>query len=226
MTGTKYGLLAVALLVLLAAPPPPSARADYATDARRCTDDAEDPDLRIHACTRLLQSGELGEENLPIAFFNRGNAYADKGQYDRAIADYGRAIRLDPDEAVAFYNRGNAYADKGQYDRAIADFDRAIRLDPDDARAYNSQAWLLATVGEARLRDGREAVRLAETAVRLRDDGNTRDTLAAALAEAGRFAEAQREQNKAIAMARAAGKSTDGYEKRLRLYQQGRPYRQ
>ena len=56
--------------------------------------------------------------------------YGDKGDYDRAIADYDEAIRLDPRYAVAYYNRGVAYCDKGDYDRAIADYNEAIRLDP------------------------------------------------------------------------------------------------
>ena len=57
-------------------------------------------------------------------------AYADKQEYDRAIADYDEAIRLNPEVATAFNNRGNAYADKHLYDRAIADYDEAIRLNP------------------------------------------------------------------------------------------------
>ena len=47
-----------------------------------------------------------------------GSKYAMKGQFDRAIADFDEAIRLDPKNADAFYNRGNAYAEQRQYDRA------------------------------------------------------------------------------------------------------------
>ena len=54
-----------------------------------------------------------------------------KGDYDRAIADYDRAIQLKPDYADAYVGRGVAYGEKGDYDRAIADFDRAIQLKPD-----------------------------------------------------------------------------------------------
>ena len=62
-----------------------------------------------------------------VAYNNRGNAYGDKGDYDRAMADYGDAIRLDPKYAYAYNGRGNAYLRKGDYDRAIADYDAAIR---------------------------------------------------------------------------------------------------
>ncbi len=57
-------------------------------------------------------------------------AYAAKRDYDRAIADYDKAIELDPANALAYNNRGRAYADKGDHDRAIADYDKAIQLDP------------------------------------------------------------------------------------------------
>ena len=58
-----------------------------------------------------------------------GWEYYAKGRYDRAIADFDEAIRLDPKAAFIFANRGNAYAGKGLCDRAIADYDEAIRLD-------------------------------------------------------------------------------------------------
>ena len=65
-----------------------------------------------------------------MAYNNRGNAYQAKGDYDRAIADYTEAIRLDPKFADAYYERGAAYSAKGDYDRAIADYTEAIRLNP------------------------------------------------------------------------------------------------
>ena len=43
------------------------------------------------------------------AYINRGHAYINKGDYDRAIADYTEAIRLDPKYAIAYGNRGKAY---------------------------------------------------------------------------------------------------------------------
>ena len=63
-------------------------------------------------------------------------AYGNKGEHDKAIADYTEAIRLNPKYAEAYYNRGVAYEDKGEHDKAIADFTEAIRLDPKYAKAY------------------------------------------------------------------------------------------
>jgi tetratricopeptide (TPR) repeat protein len=58
-------------------------------------------------------------------FSARGNAYANKNDFDRAIADYDEAIRLNPTSST-FSARGNAYANKNDFDRAIADYDEAI----------------------------------------------------------------------------------------------------
>ena len=69
-------------------------------------------------------------------FYNRGNAYSAKGQYDRAIQEFDQAISLNPKSADAFYDRGNAYSAKGQYDRAIQDYDQAISLYPIHGSAF------------------------------------------------------------------------------------------
>ena len=71
-----------------------------------------------------------------MAFRGRGVAYGNKGDYDRAIADFTEAIRVDPKLATAFSNRGLAYEKKGSYDRAIADYNEAIRLNPIDATSF------------------------------------------------------------------------------------------
>lgn|GEM_PF-3269684 len=60
-------------------------------------------------------------------------------QYPQAVADYGKVIRLKPDDAEAFHNRGIAYAKLGDYSHAIADFDRAIVLQPDDGAARHNR---------------------------------------------------------------------------------------
>ena len=46
------------------------------------------------------------------------------------MADYGEAIRIDPQYAIAYYNRGISWYDKKDYDKAIADYTDAIRSNP------------------------------------------------------------------------------------------------
>lgn len=59
-----------------------------------------------------------------------------KGELDQAIADYDKAIELNPECASAYYNRGIAQYEKGELGLAIADCDKAIELNSKDASAY------------------------------------------------------------------------------------------
>jgi tetratricopeptide (TPR) repeat protein len=73
--------------------------------------------------------------------------------YDRAIANYGEAIKLDPRRAPLYIDRGAAWAAKGDYSRAHADYDQAIKLDQDGAggfavAALHAKALLYARQGE------------------------------------------------------------------------------
>jgi hypothetical protein len=94
----------------------------------------------------------------------------------------------------------------------------------------SSLAWPLATIPDSKYRDGAGAARLASRVVELtkNKDAEALDTLAAALAEAGRFPEAVQEAQAAVAGARAAGQTNLASQvgARLNLYQARRPYRQ
>ena len=166
--------------------------------------------------------------NSAVAHFNRGWAHSEKGEYNRAIKDFDEAIRFRGDDAIYVRGRGWAYYRKGEYDRAIEDLDLAIRLNPADAITLNSKAWILATARSTDLRDGHEAIRLAREAVRLIDNPAIRDTLAAAYAEAGQYADAVAEQVRAIEMLTAVGRDDEvaDFQNRLELYRYGQPYRE
>lgn len=70
---------------------------------------------------------------------NRGLARDRKGDLAGAIADYDRAIELDPKCGTAYLNRGIARARKGDLAGAITDYDHAIEIDPADIAAYVSR---------------------------------------------------------------------------------------
>jgi tetratricopeptide (TPR) repeat protein len=85
-------------------------------------------DDEIAACTRMIAR----HPNDAATYVSRGAGYEQKGDPDRAIADYGQAIALDPNNVSAYHRRASIYSDKGDHDRAIADYDQVIRLDPKD----------------------------------------------------------------------------------------------
>jgi Flp pilus assembly protein TadD len=58
---------------------------------------------------------------------NRGIAYANKGELDKAIADFTELIRLDP-TGEAYYDRGKAYQRRGDTGKAELDLNEARRL--------------------------------------------------------------------------------------------------
>ena len=60
----------------------------------------------------------------------RGWVWHAKGEHDKAMSDYDRAVQLDPRFAAAYVNRGLARADDEDWDEAFADFDRAIHSSP------------------------------------------------------------------------------------------------
>ncbi len=102
--------------------------------------EAEDADAAIPACTRLLETGKLDDKNRTRAYDSRGVGYWREGNYDRAIADYTKAIQIDPQYARAYMRRGAAYAGKSDYDRSLADSTMAIELDPKNFKAYGNRA--------------------------------------------------------------------------------------
>ena len=65
-----------------------------------------------------------------MAYSNRGNAFDDRKDYERAIADFDAAIKIDPRYATAFYNRGNSKLNSGDRAGAIADYRQALELRP------------------------------------------------------------------------------------------------
>ena len=61
---------------------------------------------------------------------------------DKALADFDRAIEIDPKATVAFYHRANLAYGKGQYDRAMADYSAVIEQDPEFDWAYHVRGWI------------------------------------------------------------------------------------
>jgi lipoprotein NlpI len=129
LTVLRFILSLIALLMVGAISP-----AHSNDHAANCAAEAgpEALDLAIDGCSLVIDSGELSDRDLAIAFANRGLAYFNKRDYDRAIQDFDQAIRFDPDATDYFYRRGLAYFEKNDYDRAIENFNEALKLGPEN----------------------------------------------------------------------------------------------
>jgi len=79
----------------------------------------------------------------------RGFAHHDKGNLDSAIADFGRAILLNPVFAAAYVNRGFSYSEKGDFDKAIADFEAGLEFEPGNTLVKQSLVMMYISRGLA-----------------------------------------------------------------------------
>jgi len=68
------------------------------------------------------------DPGLAKAYYNRGSAYDDLKQYNRAIQEFDKAIELDPGFAEAYYSRGIAYIVLGKVSQGCADVKKACEL--------------------------------------------------------------------------------------------------
>jgi len=124
---------------------------------------------------------------------------------------------------------GNGLAAEGQPAAAVKLYRDALSLNVDYLDARNNLAWILATSPDEELRNGEEAVRLIEVALR---SGGTHvssllDTLAASYAENGQFDRAVMVAKKAVEKAEKRGdpQRLKTLTERLQLYESGQPYR-
>jgi Flp pilus assembly protein TadD len=178
--------------------------------------------VRFITVTRLQPTNAEAHQNL-------GLFYAQNGKLTEAISQFEQALQLQPD-AQAWYNLGLARVVQGNLRAAVTNYQQAVKLKPDWPTALNDLAWLLATAPDPDLRNGPEAVHLAEKARDLNGgkDAQFWGTLDAAYAEAGRFDDATRTAEKArdLAIASSQTNLATAAEQRLALYRDRKPYRQ
>jgi tetratricopeptide (TPR) repeat protein len=166
----------------------------------------------------------------PEAQYNLASALLRKGRTDDAIAHYQKVLELRPENADAHANLGTVFLAKGRVQDAIAQYRDALRIAPDNVAAESNLAWLLATAADPSLRNGSQAVLLAEQAEsessRSENHAIVLRILAAAYAETGRFVEAKGTAEQALQAAEVQGNSalSNALRDELALYELGLPY--
>ncbi len=94
-----------------------------------------DPDRRIRGCTQIIERGDATPKYIAGAYEARGLAHHKKRDYDRAIADFDKAIEINPEKVGFHISKGIAYVEKRDRERAIAAFRKALEIDPSNELA-------------------------------------------------------------------------------------------
>ncbi len=164
------------------------------------------------------------------ARYNLGNALANRGRFDEAMAQYEKVLDIAPDDWPARRNLGAVQSQRQRILESLSQRRKLLRSRPNDATLLNDTAWALATNPNASFRNGKEAVELAQRAVKLSagQEPAILGTLAAAYAETGRFSEAVKTARTAQKLAAQQKQQTlaDTLLAKIALYEAGKPYRQ
>jgi tetratricopeptide (TPR) repeat protein len=142
------------------------------------------------------------------AFYNLGLELVKKNQLNEAIDAWLNAVRIRPDFAAGHENLGYAFYLQGKFADSLAHLRLALEDEPDRVSVLNLAASLMATCPDASIRNGTEAMALANRAQRLTvgHDAAILDTLSAAHAEVGSFPQAIETEQRAIVLATQQGK--------------------
>ena len=179
------------------------------------------------AAEHFAEAAKLDPTSAPT-YVNLALALTEQGKPGDAIVAYRTALKINPHRPRPHDMLGNLLAAQGDYEGAIEEYKAALQEEPDFVFALNDLAWLLATAPDPRLRNGTEAVPLAEEACRLTNYRIPRfiGTLAAAYAEDGRFDDAVAAAQQAISLAEAQGNDALAAKNQelLDLYQARKAY--
>ena len=109
----------------------------------------------VEIFSQALGTGELGPADRALTLNNRGVAWNELGDFDRAIGDLEAVLEARPGDAevrgnleIALINRGDAARMLGEPERASADYSRAIVTVPDSGRAHGRRALLRFEAGD------------------------------------------------------------------------------
>jgi tetratricopeptide (TPR) repeat protein len=184
---------------------------------------------KVDQAISLLQAAvDLRPDNSP-AHENLAKALLQKGQVADALVHYRKLLKLQPDNIEVHNIVGTALIQQGRIREGVEEWQKVLAIQPDNGNAMSNLAWVFATSPEDSLRDGAQAVQLAEQALRI-SGGRIPvifRTLAAAYAEKGMFAQAIQTAQRGIELANGQGNSRLAAELQtnIGLYQDGKPLR-
>ena len=96
----------------------------------------------------IRENVTLSQTQYAEIYFRQGFDRYKQGEYQKALADYNQAIRLNPKLAVAYFYRSLVYRKQGEYEKALAELNQVIRLNPKFALAYAVRGTIYSQQGE------------------------------------------------------------------------------
>src|ERR1043166_4138189 len=181
-------------------------------------------DSAVAEYSEAVQLNPTNEQTL----ITLGSILAMQGKLAEAVTRFSEAVRVHPRSSLAHCKLALALHAQGQTREAIEQYTEALQLEPQSTEALNNLAWIRASHPQAEFRNGPEAVRLAERACGQTDYKQPVlvGTLAAAYAEAGRFADATNAARKAIELATAVNEKEVAARNQelLEIYRAGHAY--
>ena len=84
-------------------------------------------------------------------YYNRGILQSERSKLESALADYDRALEINPQDSDIYNNRGNIYYTRGELKLALADYNKALEFDSQNSLAYKNRSGLHRYKGEFEL---------------------------------------------------------------------------
>ncbi|PZO50125.1 MAG: hypothetical protein DCF16_13570 [Alphaproteobacteria bacterium] len=134
---------AAALALALAACAPPGERAHTEAQWQACEGQTFTTD-QVGACSAVIDDRAAPPERRAAALVLRGGLRAEYFQHARAVADFGRALRIDPQLVDALVGRAAVHVSRGAHDAALRDLDAALAIAPRHRRALEERDLALA----------------------------------------------------------------------------------
>jgi tetratricopeptide (TPR) repeat protein len=146
MLRSAWVLQSSASLIFSAAALATPVMAGMTQDLADCT--ATDKKSSAAACTRVLNSGRLWENQHYIGYYNRGWAYFNTGDYDKALTDFEKSAKLNAAHAETYYSRAIVQHMRGARDAALTDLDLYLEKKGEVAESHLNRARLLRSMKE------------------------------------------------------------------------------
>lgn len=164
------------------------------------------------------------------ALINLSTALSSLNKVEEAIAYSEKARGLDPNLEMAYLNLGLFYSRLGKPEEAVEVYREGRERLPDRMQIALRLAWLLATASQSSVRNGPEAVTLAEMLCKESNyqDPEELDVLAAAYAATGEFGKAIQtaETSIKLAMDQKRPDMANGVQQHLSSFRKQQPWRQ